>query len=343
MKWRRSHRALHRRPCTSRSRRRRTWRTESSRAGRSVRFRTYVRGMRDAANSSSLRVDSEAQVDFAWLAGVLEAEGTFLRPPPSGPNSPIVTCRMTDRDVVERVAAMIGSTVGVVHRPPYKTQFRTTLKGVRAVNLMVDLKPLMSSRRTAAIEVAVARFKPSNRKLDYPAAEEIRDLHAEGALISCLARSFDVARSTIREVIAESIYAAPPSMPWRSGASHAHSTGRPPRRDDISAAELYWLAGWLEGEGSFVRPPPSDPKRPRIVGVTRDLDVAREVARLLGVTPSRSYTDRARERGWSPTWQLLCRGRRAVALMEALHPLMGARRQAQICEALSWGRIEYSI
>lgn len=160
---------------------------------------------------------------------------------------------------------MIGSTVGVVRRPPYKTQFRTTLKGVRAVNLMVDLKPLMSSRRAAAIEVAVARFKPSNRKLDYPAAEEIRDLHAEGALISCLARSFDVARSTIREVIAESIYAAAPSVPWRSGASHAHSIGRPPRRDDISAAELYWLAGWLEGEGSFVRPPPSDPKRPRIL------------------------------------------------------------------------------
>lgn len=105
-------------------------------------------------------------------------------------------------------------------------------------------------------------------------------------------------------------------------------------REGMSSCELYWLAGWLEGEGSFLRPPPSDARRPRIMARTRDLDVAKEVGRMLRVEPLFSHDPREQRRGWSPTWRLLRRGRLAVELMAMLHPLMGARRQSQIEAAL---------
>ena len=286
------------------------------------------------ANSASLVVDGNPDLGLAWIAGLLEAEGTFLRPVPSQRGRPIVACSMTDRDVVERLALMLDTTVSVMHRPPHKTAFRMALKGARAVDLMAELQPVMSGRRAAAIRAAVEHIAPSGRKLDYLAAEEIRDMHALGAPVMWLASVFGVARSTIRQVISESLYAVPPSSPWRGGSDHLEWSGRASPRNDITRAELYWLAGWLEGEGSFLRPPPSDPRRPRIVGETRDRDVAREVGRILVVTPSRSHPARARERGWSPTWRILRRGRRAISLMTSLYPLMGSRRQSQIRAAL---------
>ena len=91
-------------------------------------------------------------------------------------------------------------------------------------------------------------------------------------------------------------------------------------------AELSWLAGWLEGEGSFLAPPPSDPHRARVSAVTRDLDVIGRVARILGVSPTRAADRRSRERGWNPLFRILCRGSRAVELMNAIEPIMGTRR-----------------
>jgi helix-turn-helix resolvase-like protein len=166
------------------------------------------------------------------------------------------------------------------------------------------------------------------RKLDFAAAERIRDLYVQGVSVSGLARTFGIARSTVRQILDRSIYSAPAVSPWRrreGGADlHFEVAGQ------MSLCELYWL----EGEGSFVRPPPSDPRRARIVARTRDADVAREVGRLLRVTPLYSHDDRERRRSWSPTWRSLRRGRIAVQLMTALHPLMGSRRRSQIESAL---------
>ncbi len=47
--------------------------------------------------------------------------------------------------------------------------------------------------------------------------------------------------------------------------------------------ELYWLAGLLEGEGSFLNAPPSAPNKPRISIQMTDLEVIQKVARLLQV------------------------------------------------------------
>jgi hypothetical protein len=97
--------------------------------------------------------------------------------------------------------------------------------------------------------------------------------------------------------------------------------------------ELYWLAGWLEGEGSFMAPSPSDKNYPKIAAVTTDEDVARKVCALLGVSymQVRRYNKKPH---WKDCYYFRLRGRRAVTLMHELYPLMGIRRQAQITKAI---------
>jgi hypothetical protein len=269
-----------------------------------------------------------------WLAGLLEGEGTFLRPIPSSPAAPIVSCRMTDRDVVEIVADAFGVAVQSADKGRHKPEYAACLKGARAAELMRLVRPMMSARRKEAIDRALDGYRPPIRKLNYAMAEEIRNRHALGTTISSLACSFGVSRPTIRAVIGGRFHAEPErGHPWlrlsrRFQGATAAGTG-------LNWKELYWLAGWLEAEGSFCKPPPSNPRRPRIHGGSADADVIREVARLLGVTPT---LDSNRRPNRSPYWRVLLRGGRAIFLMQAIRPVMGTRRTDQIDAALSSAR-----
>lgn len=49
--------------------------------------------------------------DLYWLAGILEGEGSFMKGPPSAPNSPVVSCNMTDLDVIEKISKIFNRTV----------------------------------------------------------------------------------------------------------------------------------------------------------------------------------------------------------------------------------------
>ena len=233
---------------------------------------------------------------LAWLAGLLEGEGSFLKPPPSLPRTPIVVCRMTDRDVVERVATMFGTSVQAFEKGRYRREFAAIAKGSRAAALMGDLRPMMGARRTRAIDAALEGYSPAPRKLNFFLASEIRRRHAEGESVSELARTFDVARSTIRPVLSHQIYRQPPPTPWRE---RGHLPLKP-TSELFDPLDLAWIAGWLEGEGSFMAPPPSDPRRPRVTSETIDRDIAERAGSLVGVKPQFHFPQRARERGWSP-------------------------------------------
>ncbi len=277
------------------------------------------------------RANDPTSLRLAWLAGLLEGEGTFLRPPPSTPNCPIVACRMTDRDVVERVAACFGTKVLAIDKGRYRTEYAATIKGSRAIEIMADIRPLMGNRRQRAIHAARSAYAPPPRKLNFKAAEEIRHCFIDGESVSSLARTYRVRPQTIRPILRGEIYASAPLAPWRDPPRDSLYAVPP---SGFSKAELFWLAGWLEGEGSFLAPPPSDPRRPRISAQAKDKDVVAEASRLCGVTPSRHHPTQARSRGWSPTWRLLLRGTRAALLMDSLKPLLGARRQRQVESAL---------
>lgn len=268
---------------------------------------------------------------FVWLAGLLEGEGTFLKPAPSDPRYPIVSCRMTDRDVIERVAQAFDTSIQANDKGVYKTEFATTIRGLPAVDLMADLRPLMSARRRAAIDRALEGYSAPAYKLSFIAAEEIRRRRADGETVSSLARCFGVARQTIHPILDRRNYREPIERHWRGPSTQIR--GAVAAGTGLSWAELYWLAGWLEGEGSFVKPPPSNPKAPRVLATTCDEDVIREVQRLLRVKPT--IDRRGRERNWAPVWRLILRGGRAITLMEAIAPVMSARRQRQIAKAVA--------
>ena len=100
----------------------------------------------------------------------------------------------------------------------------------------------------------------------------------------------------------------------------------------IPEPAVHWLAGLLEGEGSFLPGLPSKPNGPGISIAMVDEDVITRAAALLGVNciHTRKGTDHSQD-----SYQLLLRGRRAVKIMHQLCPLMGVRRQGQIDRALA--------
>jgi len=195
---------------------------------------------------------------------------------------------------------------------------------------MTALRPMMSARRQAAIDRALEGYSAPVHKLSFDLAEQIRDRYNEGETVSSLARSFRVARQSIHPILDYRNYPVRERFLWRElsgvvrGATAA-GTG-------LTWAELYWLAGWLEGEGSFTRPPPSSPRGARLLASSCDEDVVREVARLLRVKPR--METRGQEKGWSPIWRVLLTGGRAVCLMQAIEPVMGRRRKKQIEKAI---------
>lgn len=109
----------------------------------------------------------------------------------------------------------------------------------------------------------------------------------------------------------------------------------PPRTygfpDDARVEDLHWLAGLLEGEGSFLRGPPSMPRSPILALSMTDEDVVARVGRLFG---RRATRWQPREARWQATYIVRVTGAKAASWMAALRPLMGERRRAQIDRAL---------
>lgn len=95
---------------------------------------------------------------------------------------------------------------------------------------------------------------------------------------------------------------------------------------------MHWLAGLLEGEGCFLRGPPSAPRYPVVALQMTDEDVVARVASMFGRKPGRWQPREARHQ---ETHLVRITGAKAVAWMLALHPLMGERRRMQIDRAVA--------
>jgi hypothetical protein len=100
----------------------------------------------------------------------------------------------------------------------------------------------------------------------------------------------------------------------------------------LTTADLHWLAGLLEGEGSFMAGPPSSPGLPVVAVNMTDEDV---MARLGRIFERKVHLIRPRNARWQTSYQVRAHGRDAVRWMILLRPLMGVRRQAQIDRALA--------
>jgi len=108
---------------------------------------------------------------------------------------------------------------------------------------------------------------------------------------------------------------------------------------DFSEGALWWLAGLLEGEGSFdfqCRTSENRNGRIRIQLATTDYDVAERVAYMLGVKVNGPYKQSGI--GKLPTYRVMKSGVRIFPLWSRLYPLMGKRRQEQMVSA--WARVQ---
>jgi len=97
--------------------------------------------------------------------------------------------------------------------------------------------------------------------------------------------------------------------------------------------DFYWLVGILEGEGSFMKGSPSQPKVPQLCVSMTDEDIILKAANLLGSTYRRS--NRGADKGWKPSFITTIRGKRAVDFMIKIEPYMSKRRKEQIKKAVS--------
>lgn len=92
---------------------------------------------------------ADAHQDLVWLAGLLEGEGTFDL---HRGRYPRVRLAMTDRDVVERAASLMGASCRVTLRvAPYQALWNANVHGEKAATLMRCLLPYMGSRRSGRI------------------------------------------------------------------------------------------------------------------------------------------------------------------------------------------------
>jgi hypothetical protein len=238
------------------------------------------------------------ELEFHWLVGILEGEGTFLRGAPSRPGTPILRVSMTDRDVVDRVARLFERAVVRLRRrkPHHKLPYATAIKGAPATRVMYAVRPFLGKTRQLQIDRAIRSWRPRKGS-----------------------------RHQSRTDVGDSL---PHTVPTGMAPSELLTT----QSESQAACDHAGLAGLLEGEGSFIA---NRDKRNsyRVIKVEMcDQEVIERAAFLLD---TRVWIEEPRAEGWRATYVAQTAGHHAAEWMRQLRPYMGLRRRAAIDAALS--------
>jgi len=162
---------------------------------------------------------SQELIDLYYLAGLLEAEGSFMKGSPSSPNCPKVVIQMTDEDIIKKVSNMFGfkyysyQRKGLCKAPPYKKVFIFSIKSASAAALMKKVYPIMSVRRQKQIDSALLSYDADLRKnmvnhktkIFKKDFETIKKMRANGMSLRAIAEKFNVDHKTVRLTIRDRI------------------------------------------------------------------------------------------------------------------------------------------
>lgn len=105
---------------------------------------------------------------------------------------------------------------------------------------------------------------------------------------------------------------------------------------ELSREDAIWLAGLLEGEGTFDL---HRKKYPRVRVGMSDRDVVGRAATLMGAQVRLSLKPYPN----SAMFHAEISGTKAVMIMEEVLPHMGARRSAKIATVLGWARLSANV
>lgn len=100
----------------------------------------------------------------------------------------------------------------------------------------------------------------------------------------------------------------------------------------MNMQDKFWLAGLLEGEGSFRKGPPCKENLPIISIQMTDKDVLEKVATLFNVSVVKG--SKPKKDHHKQVYIVTLRGAKAVEVMTEIKSLMGHRRQEQINKAI---------
>lgn len=144
--------------------------------------------------------------ELNWLAGLLEGEGSFMKGPPSAPNTPSVSVHMTDLDVVERVTKLFG--MGFILEPKkqrdhHKKSYLSRVRGQRAIDLMILLRPLMGERRKSQIDRALSSRTPVGRFVYPDNLLELREKMSWASLASMIGCTREAVRYQVAQRLKE--------------------------------------------------------------------------------------------------------------------------------------------
>lgn len=139
-----------------------------------------------------------------WLAGLLEGEGSFCKPAPSSKGAPFISLQMTDEDVVAKVSQIFGVKYHQTKKKKqhHKQCFIVVKTGFEAIEIMKEIKPLMSQRRQQQIENAINSSTVQKRKIvSQKNIEEIYKLAKAGLKQTQIASKMKFRRETINRIL----------------------------------------------------------------------------------------------------------------------------------------------
>jgi hypothetical protein len=234
---------------------------------------------------------------------------------------------MTDRDIVERVAALFERSIQALRarKPHHKRPYATTIKGAPAVALMKAVRPVVGTFRQRDIDRSVASWHGRPARWRRPSKRcEIRGCARAGSIRGLCGRHYDRWWKATRR--GRVPLGAPREAPSAGFAA--------PIPADCSAdCEVAWLAGLLEGEGTFAASEKGPNSYPVVSVQMCDISVVRRAAAVLGAASLREH--RPQNERWSIVYAATISGARAADWMHRLRPFMGIRRAAAIDNALA--------
>lgn len=144
-------------------------------------------------------------MNLGWTVGLLEGEGCFMI---ANGNCPVVTCEMTDLDILEKLQELHGGHIIIQkkRKEHYKQSWRWTIRWRAAADLMLKILPFMGERRQDKIqEVLVTYFEKSSRNVELKAQkEEAVKRYLSGESLRTVAKDYPFSYETIRIFAAKS-------------------------------------------------------------------------------------------------------------------------------------------